>query len=378
MASAPPSRGERARGVALTAAGILASFLVYGVAQEKIMTTPYGEDGERFDETAFLVLLNRLVAVALAAALMWANRATDKDQFAPAAPLRSYLAIAACNFLSTFAQYEALKYLSFPMQTLGKTGKMVPVLLIGALLQGKKYGAVDYATVAAVTLGSFLFITSGEIRSSFHPPRPHDTFAGMLLLALYLFFDGFTTTSQERLFRAYAMSAPHQMFWVGAWAVVLSILLLLFPIDTLLTTGTLEHNKLGPAVAFAARHPALLADALVLSFAATAGQALIYFCIRTYGALVLSTILTTRQIISILLSALIFAHPITPAQWLAFAAVFGALYFRAFAHRRGEPAGGKPLPLLPLQAKSSDDILRIGGEGEIGVAGNGVGREAGR
>jgi hypothetical protein len=69
---------------------------------------------------------------------------------------------------------------------------------------------------------------------------------------------------------------------------------LLFPIDRLITKGEFEFNHLTPALSFAARYPALLFDALVLSVASTGGQSLIYHCIKEYGALVYSTIMTTR------------------------------------------------------------------------------------
>ena len=37
----------------------------------------------------------------------------------------------------------------------------VDAVVIGAVAQGKMYGAVDWGTMAAVTLGSFAFLTTG-------------------------------------------------------------------------------------------------------------------------------------------------------------------------------------------------------------------------
>jgi adenosine 3'-phospho 5'-phosphosulfate transporter B2 len=51
------------------------------------------------------------------------------ETMGPAAPLSAYSAIAFSNMLATGCQYEALRYVSFPTQTLAKTAKMIPVMV---------------------------------------------------------------------------------------------------------------------------------------------------------------------------------------------------------------------------------------------------------
>ena len=46
-----------------------------------------------------------------------------------------------------------------------------------------------------------------------------------------------------------------------------------------------------------------------------AGQLLIVHTIRSFGALVFATIMTTRQFVSVLASCIIFAHPLSLGQW---------------------------------------------------------------
>ena len=43
--------------------------------------------------------------------------------------------------------------------------------------------------------------------------------------------------------------------------------------------------------------------------------------------------MTTRQFLSILLSCILFVHPLTPWQWLGTIIVFGTLYYKAFAKK---------------------------------------------
>ena len=46
------------------------------------------------------------------------------------APLHKYFYISFSNTIASFCQYESLRYISFPTQTLGKCGKMIPVMII--------------------------------------------------------------------------------------------------------------------------------------------------------------------------------------------------------------------------------------------------------
>lgn len=41
------------------------------------------------------------------------------------------------NVMSSWFQYEALKYVSFPTQVLAKASKVIPVMLMGKVVQGK-------------------------------------------------------------------------------------------------------------------------------------------------------------------------------------------------------------------------------------------------
>ena len=46
--------------------------------------------------------------------------------------------------------------------------------------------------------------------------------SGLLLVGGYLFFDGFTSTFQERLFKGYTMSTYNQMLYVNICSAILS------------------------------------------------------------------------------------------------------------------------------------------------------------
>ena len=142
--------------------GIFSSLLLYGYAQERIMTQPWGADNVKFDHSVFLVMCNRITSMSIASVIMFARR----ESFAPCAPIQSYLAISISNMLATTCQYEALLYVSFPTQTLGKSAKMIPVMLWGTLLSRKIYSLKDYTAAFSVSLGCSLFLLTGDVTAS--------------------------------------------------------------------------------------------------------------------------------------------------------------------------------------------------------------------
>lgn len=96
---------------------------------------------------------------------------------------------------------------------------------------------------------------------------------------------------------------------------------------------------------------------------------IIVYTIRVHGALVFAVIMTTRNLLSIVLSCLIFGHPLTWAQWAAAAAVFGAIYWdnltkprRAARKEKGE---GSDAGMVVKGAEGSTP--RAVAEGAIGT-----------
>merc|ERR1712118_291661 len=88
-----------------------------------------------------------------------------------------------------------------------------------------------------------------------------------------------------------------------------------------------------PALAFVMRHLDCWNFIILLSFASTLGQLFILYTIKEYGALIFATIMTTRQFLSILLSCILFAHPLTLGQWGGTGMIFGSLYYKSLTSK---------------------------------------------
>jgi len=124
------------------------------------------------------------------------------------------------------------------------------------------------------------------------------------------------------------MSTYNQIFYVQGCSAIFSF------------SSLIAGNQLVPAIAFMSKHPEALGHALALSGAATTANLYISWTIKTFGALIFATIMTTRQFTSILLSCFLFNHPLTwPMQYIGVAITFTALYYKAFAGK------SKPKPV---------------------------------
>eukprot|EP00177_Eucheuma_denticulatum_P003345 GFKZ01006046.1.p1 GENE.GFKZ01006046.1~~GFKZ01006046.1.p1 ORF type:complete len:367 (-),score=53.20 GFKZ01006046.1:749-1849(-) len=312
--------------------GIIGSLMLYALLQERIMTTPYftgneeeGEDGGYFKYTLLLVFANRFAAGFVAAMVLVFKG--DFSELKNKAPVYKYFMISVSNVIATSCQYEALKWVTLPTQTLAKCAKMIPVMVWGTFMSGKKYTAVEYGVAVFVALGCTVFLVSGNITAK--KASDEDSYYGLLLMLGYLGFDGFTSTFQEKLFSGYQMTIYNQMLYVNMCSGLMSI-------GFLAASGQALES-----LAFLAKYPAVVADMGILSFSAVSGQFAITYTIKEFGALLYATIMTIRQFLSVFVSNLLFRHGMTPMQWLGAAVVFGALFYKTYAKANKPKAGPK-------------------------------------
>ncbi len=110
--------------------GLQVSYVLWGLVQEFLMTQNYASG--KFKSSSFCVFGNRFLALLIALGIVGFKRLTSPTPLKEA-PFYYYAPASVSNTLSSWAQYEALKYLSFPTQTLSKSCKIIPVMLVGAL-----------------------------------------------------------------------------------------------------------------------------------------------------------------------------------------------------------------------------------------------------
>lgn len=302
--------------------GLQASYIIWGLVQERMVTKAYGEgaDAEFFPSSAFLVFGNRALALVVSATIVywpWSNR-SNTDAVVPQglkAPLWQYAPASLSNILSSWAQYEALKYVSFPTQVLSKSSKIIPVMLVGRLLHRRSYSWAEYVDAALITLGVTIFSLNEKKPKAGHDGGADSTL-GYILLAMYLMCDSFTSQWQDKVFKKFHVSQFQMMLGVNLCSII-------FTGASLLQTG-----QGASSLAFMIRHPDAAQHVFILSLCSASGQLFIFYTIKQFGAIVFTIMMTIRQMLSMILSCALFAHPLAWQSFIGALLCFGTIALR--------------------------------------------------
>ena len=368
------------------ASATIASLTVYGVLQERVMTVPYaraqnsngsffsfqqsalsgttasidGDDangarGDVFTSSMFLVLMNRWMALVIASVLsLTAHTVGERDD--GRSGLRDYAAVAFSNLVATVCQYEVLKYLTFSVSTLAKTMKVVPVMAWGQFLGEKQYAPRQYLEALLVTFGCFIFVSNRGWRSAVQKTYGDQlddhamewaANAGFAILGVYFIFDGFTSSFQQKMFRRDKSTVVSQILYTSFFTTIFSFMWLLF-------TGQLTKS-----LEFMTTHAAVRGDVLILSASSTVAQFSIAYTIYSYSAVVLASIMTFRQFLSVLISCYVFGAPLNVLQWLALLLIVAPAMFKHVTLAADERGAGDGRVKSPDHAERATEYDRL-------------------
>lgn len=291
---------------------LFACLLLYGVLQERLLSR---KDGlVSFPSVALLVALNRVFAVIMAAVQLLRL----KEPFLSKAPMTHFALISLLNVGSTFCQYEALRWVSFPTQALGKSAKIVAAMSLGIVVLHKYYTFAEWAQASIVVIGCTIFsLTSTGKELVLDDPY------GYVLLLGYLFCDSGTSIVQKRLFDREKELKWRMMLWVNSISCLMSVSMMVW--DNVTNNSAVSLAEL---VSWFNQSPWGLYEVLALSACTSFAQLSIYCIIQEFGPVILAYAMTTRQIVSVVLSFVIFLHPISLAQALSACIVFGVILWK--------------------------------------------------
>ena len=95
-------------------------------------------------------------------------------------------------------------------------------------------------------------------------------------------------------------------------------------------------------ISFLVANPSVIFHIMVMAVCSAVGQLFIFYTIKTFGPIVFTIIMTTRQMFSIVLSTVIFGHAIKPLMGLGavivFATIFNRIKRQAAKRKQAAPA----------------------------------------
>ena len=192
---------------------------------------------------------------------------------------------------------------------------VIPVMLMGKFLKGTSYPLVQYVEAALITIGVAIF----SLASKSGDNSKTTEVMGIIMLCVYISFDSFTSQWQDRVYTEYGRPNvdPYQMMLgVNISAIAIT------------SAGLLFTGEIPIVYEFLSANPNVLQYNIITAITSASGQLCIFYTIKEFGPIAFTLIMTTRQMISICLSSLIFGHKISSIAIAGAAVVFGVLFWQ--------------------------------------------------
>ncbi|XP_074652578.1 solute carrier family 35 member B1-like [Tubulanus polymorphus] len=299
--------------------GVFLCYFYYGILQEKITKGKYlnGEKPERFTFTITLVFIQCIINSIFAKCVLLVS---SKPETRDSTPIKMFAACAVTYLTAMLASNQALQFINYPTQVLGKSVKPIPVMILGVLLARKRYPLQKYLFVLSIVVGVALFIYKDKPAAEKQGPSAGAEHSsglplgmGELLLILSLTMDGLTGAIQDKARSLYSVQPHNMMLHMNLWSVLFLGIL------------SLVTGEMFPFLAFVNRHPFVLVNMLTFSLASALGQNFIFITVSSFGPLMCSIVTTTRKFFTILASIVLFNHAMSSRQWIGTGFVFFGL-----------------------------------------------------
>jgi len=167
--------------------------------------------------------------------------------------------------------YESLKHIDYPTIILGKSCKLIPVMMMNVLLYRKTFPLYKYIVVFLITVGVSAFTLLQPI-SEKKKTMTSNSLYGIMLLMTNLLIDGITNSTQDQIFHKFKISGLQMMFFMNLFSGSFMFIYLLLPISP----------ELGNAIEFCAEYPEVLQDIFLFSLCGALGQCFIFFHLKKF------------------------------------------------------------------------------------------------
>ncbi|KAG1797781.1 UDP-galactose transporter [Suillus plorans] len=254
--------------------------------------------------------------------------------------LLRYLQVSAFITLAAPFGFAALSYITYPTMVLGKSCKLVPVMLMNFVMYRRRFAPHKYIVVAMVTAGISVFMGFGNEKpskaSSNGEQGSHSQLIGILYLVINLILDGAVNSTQDEMFARYKVTGQQMMFWINIFCTLLTMALGTLPLPHIpvLHPSSGLQSEFANAIGFIRTHPSAIIPLVQFSLTGALGQLFIFETLQHFGSLTLVMITLTRKMFTMVLSVVVYDHRLTLGQWAGAGIVFGGISVEAWVKRK--------------------------------------------
>ncbi|XP_022906983.2 adenosine 3'-phospho 5'-phosphosulfate transporter 2 [Onthophagus taurus] len=209
-------------------------------------------------------------------------------------PIKTYLLLALLTLGTMGFSNASLGYLNYPTQVIFKCCKLIPVLIGSILIQGKRYGPLDFSAAIFMSVGLAWFILADS------KVYPNFNSNGVLMISMALLCDAVIGNVQEKSMKKLKASSAEVVFYSYG----IGFLYIFF---IMCLTGELING-----IQFFGKHPMeTYGYGFIFSITGYLGIQVVLTLVKTSGAFAAVTVTTCRKAVTMILSFLFFSRPFT-------------------------------------------------------------------
>ncbi|XP_050508634.1 adenosine 3'-phospho 5'-phosphosulfate transporter 2-like [Diabrotica virgifera virgifera] len=287
-------------------------FLLYGYMQELIFTI----DG--FQHYGWFLTLVQFGYYSIFGLIETRIRGITSRRI----PIKTYFLLALLTLGTMGFSNASLGYLNYPTQVIFKCCKLIPVLIGGILIQGKKYGPLDFLAAILMCIGLILFtLADSKVQPNFNT-------TGIIMISMALLCDAIIGNVQEQSMKNYgAANAEVVLYSYGIG--------FLYIFAVMLVTG----NFFDGINFFSSNPKKMYGYAFLFSVTGYLGIQVVLTLVRTTGAFAAVTVTTCRKAVTIVISFIFFSKPfIFQYLWSGLLVVLG-IYLNLFSKKHPTSLG---------------------------------------
>ncbi|KAB1261913.1 Adenosine 3'-phospho 5'-phosphosulfate transporter 2 [Camelus dromedarius] len=191
-------------------------------------------------------------------------------------PGKTYTIIAFLTVGTMGLSNTSLGYLNYPTQVIFKCCKLIPVMLGGVFIQGKRYNVVDVSAALCMSLGLIWFTLADSTVA------PNFNLTGVMLISLALCADAVIGNVQEKAMKLHNASNSEMVNTPVLYSYSIGFVYILL--------GLTCTSGLGPAVTFCSKNPVrTYGYAFLFSLTGYFGISFVLALIKIFGALLAVT-----------------------------------------------------------------------------------------
>ncbi|OWA50435.1 Adenosine 3'-phospho 5'-phosphosulfate transporter 2 [Hypsibius exemplaris] len=284
--------------------GIFVCFIVYGGVQELMFRI------EGYKEFGWYLTLLQFLLYTL---FSFVERKVTMKDVKRRIPIRYYLIIGFLAMATIGLSNVSLAYLNYPTQVVFKCCKLIPVLIGGVLIQGKRYTILDVSAAVCMSIGLIFFVLADNL------VQPSFNFTGIVLVILALTADAAIGNIQEKavkLFHGPTLEVVYYTHLVGAIYIAIGLCL---------------SGELFQAFIYCVDNPKFYAFAILFGVTGYIGVQMVLTLVISFGAFIAMSVTTFRKALSIVLSFLVFSKPFTFTYIWAGAVILLGIYLNIYS-----------------------------------------------